>query len=119
VATNIHLDQHTLKIKKKVGMLIQLDMEKAYDKISWHYMEKTMEAFEFDQHWIKWIINLVSTMSFSFLVNGAPVKSFYPSRGIIQGDPISPFLFILMMEWISRSIKTTTNKGEIKGLNFF
>jgi len=96
-----------------------LDLVKAYDKISQHYMEKTMEYFGFDQHWIKWISNLVSTTSFSLLVNGTPTKPFYPTRGIRQGDPLSPFLFILMMEGISRSIKTTTTEGEIKGLKPF
>jgi hypothetical protein len=101
---------HTLKIQRKGGMIIQLDLAKAYDKISWHYMAKMMEAFGFDQHWIKWIINLVSTTSFLLLVNGAPTKPFYPSRGIRQGDPLSPFLFILMMEGLSRSIKNATTR---------
>ena len=109
----------TLKSQRKGGMLIQLDLAKAYAKISWHYMEKTLEAFGFDQHWIKWIINLVSTTIFSLLVNGAPTKPFYTSRGIRQGDPLSPFIFILIMEGLSRSIKNTTAEGEIKGLKLF
>jgi hypothetical protein len=100
-------------------MIIQLDLAKAYEKISWHYMDKTLEDFCFDQHWIKWIITLVSTTSFSLLINGAPTKPFYPSRGIRQGDPLSPFLFILMMEGMSKSVNNTTTTGEIKGLKPF
>ena len=57
-------------------MIIQLEMEKAYDKISWHYMAKTLEAFGVEQHWINWIVNLVSTASYSMLINGAPTKPF-------------------------------------------
>jgi hypothetical protein len=100
-------------------MIIQLDFSKAYDKLSWHYMEKTMEAYGFDNHWIKWVMTLVSMTSFSILVNGAPAKPFYPSRGLRQGDPLSPFLFILMMEGLSRSIKVATTEGTIKGLQLY
>jgi hypothetical protein len=57
--------------------------------------------------------------SFSLLINGAPAKPFWPTRGIRQGDPLSPFLFILMMEGLSRSIKSTTTAGEITGLKPF
>jgi len=73
---------HTLKLQKRGGMIIQLDLVKTYDKISWHYMVRTLEAFDFTQHWIQWIINLVSTTSFSLLVNGAPTKPYWPTRGI-------------------------------------
>jgi hypothetical protein len=107
---------NTLKIQKRGGMIIQLDLPKPYDKISWHYMVRTLEAFGFTQHWIRWIINLVSTTSFSLLVNEAPAKPYWPTRCIRQGDTLSPFLFILMMEGLSRSIKSATAIVEIKGI---
>jgi hypothetical protein len=53
------------------------------------------------------------------LINGAPAKPFCPSRGIRQGDPLSPFMFILMMEGLSRSIKSATTKGEITSIKPF
>jgi hypothetical protein len=108
-----------LKSQRRGGMIIQLDLAKAYDKISWHYMAKTLEAFGFEQHWINWIVNLVSTTSYSLLINGAPAKPFWPSRGIRQGGPLSPFLFIPMMEGLSRSIKSANASGELKGIKPF
>jgi hypothetical protein len=110
---------HTLKIQRRGGVIIQLDLEKAYDKISWHYMAKTLEAFGFEQHLINWIVNLVSMASHSLIINGAPTKPFWPSRGIRKGDLLSPFLFILMMEGLNRSIKSTTTIGELKGIKPF
>jgi hypothetical protein len=65
---------HTLKLQKRGGMIIKLDLAKAYDKTSWHHMVKTLEAFGFTQHWISWIASLVSTTSYSLLINGAPSK---------------------------------------------
>ena len=110
---------HTLKIQRRGGMIIQLDLAKDYNKISWHYMAKTLEAFGFEQHWINWIVNLVSTTSYSLLINGAPTKPFWPLRGIRQGDLFSPFLFILMMEGLNISIKSATAAGELKGIKPF
>jgi hypothetical protein len=100
-------------------MIFQLDLAKAYNKINWHYMAKMLEAFGFEQHWINWIVNLVSTTSYSLLINGAPTKPLWPSRGIRQGDSLSPFLFILMMEGPSRIIKSETAIGEPKGIKPF
>lgn len=59
---------------------------------------------------------LVTSSSFSILVNGSPSKIFIPSRGLRQGDPLSPFLFILMMEGLGRLIKQAKAEGKIKGL---
>jgi hypothetical protein len=100
-------------------MIIQLDLAKAYDKINWHYSVKTLEAFGFAQHWINWIVSLVSMTSYSLLINGAPAQPLWPSRGIRQGDPLSPFLFILMMEGLSRIIKSAIAAGEITGIKPF
>jgi hypothetical protein len=94
-------------------MIIQLDLEKVYEKISWHSMVKTLEVFGFAQHWINWIVSLVSMTSYLLLINGVPAKPLLPSRGIRQGDLLSPFMFILMMEGLSRSIKSATTTREI------
>jgi hypothetical protein len=79
-------------------------------------MVRTLEAFGFTQYWIRWIVNLVSTNSFSLLVNGAPSKPYWPMRVIKQGDPLPPFIFILMMEGLSQSIKSATATRKIKGI---
>jgi hypothetical protein len=108
-----------LKSQRRGRMIIQLDLAKAYDKISCYYIDKTLEDFGFDQHWINWIVTLVSMKRYSLLINGSLDKTFGPSIGIRQGDPLSPFLFILMMEGLSRSIKCATVAGEIKGIKPF
>jgi len=60
---------------------------------------------------------LVTSASFSILLNGSSSRSFRPSRGLEQGDPLSPFLFILMMEGLGQAINSTKAEGRIQGLN--
>lgn len=102
---------HSLKSNKQVGMIIQLDLTKAYDKLSWSYIKEILKAYGFDQNWIRWVMALGTSTTFSILLNGAPSRTFTPSRGLKQGDSLSPFLFILMMEGLGRAIKRENVEG--------
>lgn len=110
---------HTLQSRKIPGMMIQLDLSKAFDKVNWNYLEATLNAFGFESRWTKWILALIKSTNFSILVNGSPSVPFSPSRGIRQGDPLSPFLFVILMEGLSRYIHKAKAEGKISGLHPF
>jgi len=115
----IHEVTHSLKHSTTPGMLIKLDLSKAYDKLNWKFMERMLLAFGFSHDWIEWVMNLTSSAFFSLLVNGSPSQPFNPSRGIRQGDPLSPFLFILMAEGLGRSIRAHHQANEFRGIKLF
>eukprot|EP00253_Pinus_taeda_P003073 PITA_03073 len=110
---------HSLKVKKQKGMMIKLDLLKAYDRLSWNYLGKVLESFSFCRRWIDWIHSLISSPSFSILVNGIPSRTFSATRGLRQGDPLSPFLFILAVEGLGRFIKKEREADKIKGLKLW
>ena len=107
---------YTLKRKNLSGMLVKLDIAKSYDKLNWQFIRKMLEAFGFTQNWVNWIMQLISSAFFSILVNGVPSGIIKPSRGIRQGDPLSPFLFIIMAEGLGRSISVLRDSNSIRGL---
>jgi hypothetical protein len=98
------------------GMFIKLDLSKAFDRISWQYMRSLLEAFGFDSHWVASIVRLTSLAFFSILVNEVPSQPFSPTRGIRQGDPLSPFLFVIMEEGLGRYLKAFVMEGSLKVL---
>ena len=75
-----------------------------------------LEAFGFNQNWVNWIMHLDSSAFLSILVNGVPLGIIKPSRGIRQWDPLSPFLFIIMVEGLGRSISSLRDSNSIRGL---
>jgi len=109
---------HSLKQTKKPGMLLKLDLSKAFDSLSWVYIQKILLAFGFAHTWVRWIYNLLSSAFFFVLINGIPSATFRPSRVIRQGDPLSPFLFVIMAEGLGRSITAARLENRLRGLSF-
>jgi len=83
-----YLKNHKNRKKGVVG--IKLDMEKAYDRVEWDFLESTLLTMSFSINLVKTIMVCVRSVSFSVLINWSPSKKFYPKRGIRQGDPLSP-----------------------------
>ena len=94
--------------KKEKGMLCKIDIEKAYDQISWRFLFAVLQEMGFGSKWMAWIKWCITTASFSILVNGKPTGFFGSSRGLRQEDPLSPYLFVLGMEVFSILIEKAT-----------
>ena len=98
---------HTIS-KKKGGvryLAVKVDLEKAYDKLEWSFIKETLLKANFPRELIDLIMNCVSSTTTSVLFNEGNLDPFRPSRGIRQGDPLSPYLFILCMEVLGHLIE--------------
>ena len=101
--------------RKEKGMVCKLDIEKAYDSISWSFLMKVLKKMGFGSRWMEWMWWCFSTAKFSVLINGVPEGFFSSSKGLRQGDPISPYLFILGMEVLSALIRRAVQGNFISG----
>ena len=95
----IHLIHN--KRGKKGLMAAKIDLEKAYDRLEWSFIRFTLQFFNFPQQIIDLIMACLETSSISIMWNGQISKSFNPSRGVRQGDPLSPYLLILCLNHLS------------------
>jgi len=100
-----------------------VDFEKAYDSVDWHYLDAVMGKMNFPALWRKWIKECVSTVTASVLVNGSSTDEFSLERGLRQGDPLSPFLFLLAAEGLnvmmSEMVSANIFEGYVVGLTNF
>ena len=86
-------------------MVLKIDLEKAYDKLEWSFIRDMLFRVNLSLDLIKVIMSCVSMVSTSIMVNGEALDSIYPSRGIRQGDPLSPYLFILCIDFLGQLIE--------------
>jgi hypothetical protein len=104
------------KSKNNSFCALKLDMMKAYDRVEWDYLEAIMLKLGFANQWVSVVMSMVRSVSFSVMFNGTRLEGFEPSRGIRQGDPISPYLFLLAAEGLSCLLKVDDNSSHLDGI---
>lgn len=103
---------HMVRKNRHPSMVIKLDILKAYDLVDIHFLLSILRKFVFGDRWVEWINSCISTPKFLVLVNGVAHDLFGSSRGIRQGDPLSPFLFIIMVEALDGAISHLRSIGQ-------
>lgn len=101
-------------VKGKVG--INIELHKAYDQVNWHVLLHMLDAHGFNEKFNLLIFRCMSSVKLKMLLNGSCYGSIPMERGIQQGDPISPFLFVIFLELIFRMLAKLKNDGDIQGI---
>jgi hypothetical protein len=116
IATEI-IHHMKCKTRGKMGeVALKIDISKAYDRVDWNYVKKIMAKMGFHDQWVRWMSMCMESVHYQVLVNGESVGPIRPKRGLRQGDPLSPYLFIMCAEGLSGLIKKSEARGEIHGI---
>lgn len=109
---------HFMKQKKSGSegeVALKLDISKAYDRVEWVYLRQRLTRMGFEDKFIRWVMLCVTTVQYQVGFNGRTVGPISPKRGLRQGDPLSPYLFLLCVEGLSNSLTEAANNEEIHG----
>ncbi|GJW53186.1 RNA-directed DNA polymerase, eukaryota, reverse transcriptase zinc-binding domain protein [Tanacetum coccineum] len=97
-------------------LIFKVDFEKDFDSVSWKYLDFVLLSLGFGSKWRSWIRACLHSSRASILINGSPTSEFSIKRGLRQGDPLSLFLFILVMEGLHCAMSNAVNSGLIRGI---
>ncbi|KAL4278019.1 hypothetical protein GQ457_03G016740 [Hibiscus cannabinus] len=107
---------HTSVSRSSQGAVFKLDMEKAFDRVEWPFLKVVMLRLRFTLSWVDLIMRCVSSVSSRVRVRGALSEAFRPQRGLRQGDPLSPFLFLFCTEGLSATLTAAQHEGRLPGV---
>jgi hypothetical protein len=107
---------HSAKLKKLNSVILKLDLKRAYDSVSWQFLHLLLDQIGLDRLVINWIMGCITSVNTTVLVNGIPTDFFRCHRGLRQGFPLSPLIFLLVIEALSRMMTQAVETGSFQGL---
>jgi hypothetical protein len=108
---------HSLKNTRSKGAILNIDLSKAFDRVNWTYIRLLLTHIGFHVPFIKWIMACITSVSFAVLINGETSPFFKSERGLGQGCPLSPLLFLLVEEGLSKSLEAAARAGTFQGIS--
>jgi len=95
---------------------VKVDFEKTYDLVDWDFLMYMLDKLGFHKKWIHWIKACMTSTTISVLVNGSPTTEFKSKRGLRQGDPLAPFLFIIVAKGLAGLVRKASKIGILEGV---
>jgi hypothetical protein len=122
ISSNVILTQeliHSFKLKSwtSQAFLLKIDLAKAFDRLEWSFISQALTRIGFNSHFINLIYTCISTPSLSILINQEPTPYFYPQRGLRQGCPLSPYLFVIAINELSLRLQDELNASNLQGVS--
>jgi hypothetical protein len=122
ISSNVILTQeiiHSFKLKSwtSQAFLLKIDLAKAFDRLEWSFISQALTRIGFSPHFINLIYTCISTPSLSILINHEPTPFFYPQRGLRQGCPLSPYLFVIAINELSLRLQDGMNTSHLQGIS--